>query len=200
MLSRVSLLSLLFAGNSLAAGITNVVSTQIVPTDTCGGWPIYYGGPGIDIAGPFYFSAASATNSSVDGLNSFTNSNTSPQTVDLIVNPLVARGSFACNDGVISDYGSTETNTIFYSGDQDNQQLAYIASGARLEIYSVAVDGVGLDGTYLGLGNVTTWGFTFVPGPGGAGSEDTYTMRLLGADTTLGDDEVEGFLSVVRRN
>lgn len=196
MLSRHSLLSLLLAGNSLAAAITGVTSTQIVPTDTCAGWPHWSEDPSNDSTGAFYFAAASATDSSVDGLRDWGLSGTSPEALGLIVDSQGAQWYLGCTDGLVSNYGST-AGKIYFSGVEDDQQLVYVDSGERLEIYNVAVNDVGLAGTYIGLGNITTWGFTFVPGPGGAGSVDTYSMRLLGADTTLGDDEIEGFLSVV---
>jgi hypothetical protein len=193
---RFSVLSLLLATGSLAAGITNVTSTQIGSTASCSAYPHW--DPFADQTGAFYFAIASAMNSSINGLRDSVLVVTSPQAIDIAANIEDAINTFACAKGVVYDYfGTPALNSIYFSGIEDNQQVVYTASGTPFEIYNVAVDGVGLDGTYLGLGNVTTWGFTFVPGPGGAGSQDSYSMRLLGASTTLGADEVEGFLSVV---
>jgi hypothetical protein len=193
---RLSLLSLLLATSSLVAGITNVTSIQTGSTTTCSSYPHW--DPSTDTTGGFYFTISSATNSSLNGLRDSINTATSPQTIDITPNSDVAIPLFACAKGVVSNFFVTPApSSIYFSGIEDNQQLVYADSGALLETYSVEVDGVALDGTYLGLGNVTTWGFTFAPGPGGAGSVDSYAMRLLGAATTLGEGEVEGFLSVV---
>ena len=193
---RLSLLSLLLATNSLVAGVTNVTSIQTGSTTTCSSYPNW--DPYNDSTGGFYFTISSAINSSLNGLHDSINTSASPQTIDIAANPDVAIPVFACAKGVVSNFYVTPAPTsIYFSEIEDIQQLVYAANGALLETYSVEVDGVALDGTYVGLGNVTTWGFTFVAGPGGAGSVDSYAMRLLGAVTTLGEDEVEGFLSVV---
>lgn len=94
-----------------------------------------------------------------------------------------------------------------FSMNQQDQELRYSSeseggkggggSGLNPEVYTHEIAGVQQDGLFVGLGNVTTWGFELVLGQGGANSSDYYRMRLLGPKTSLKDGEIDGFVGIV---
>jgi len=95
---------------------------------------------------------------------------------------------------------------VFSMNEQD-QELGYSSEneeqkgggglGLNPEVYTHYITGVQQDGLFVGLGNITTWGFELVVGQDGARGSDYYQMRLLGPKAILKDGEIDGFVRIV---
>ncbi|KAE9381221.1 hypothetical protein N431DRAFT_440104 [Stipitochalara longipes BDJ] len=208
LIPNVLLLLLLTLAPLISALVPNVTAIPIAP-GTCQGWPGYMSNPIGNLTQQFFFEPRDTSNSSLDGLRSSLSPSSSPSSssIQLITNtdPTVPYNIFSCaNNGSVFDIQGGPT--LVYSMNEQDQELGYSSEngggGSRLypEVYTHEIAGVQQDGLFVGLGNVTTWGFEFVLGQGRVGSSDYYRMRLLGPETNLKDGEIDGFLGIVALN
>jgi len=198
------LLRLLTLAPLTSALVPNVTSIPIAP-GTCQGWPGYMPNPIGNLTQQFFFELRDTSNSSLGGLRSSlsSSSSSSPSPAQLITStdPTVPYEIFSCaNNGSIFDIRGGPT--LVFSTNAQDQELEYSSEsggGSVLnpEVYTHEIAGVQQDGIFVGLGNVTTWGFELVLGQGGAGSSDYYRMRLLGPNASLKNGEIDGFVGIV---
>ncbi|KAE8442773.1 hypothetical protein EG329_002861 [Mollisiaceae sp. DMI_Dod_QoI] len=202
------LLLLALAPLTSSALVPNVTAIPIAP-GTCQGWPGWVPQPIGNLTQQFFFEARDASNSSLDGLRSSlsspTSSSSSPAQLITDSDLIVSYDTyiiFSCaNDGAIFNIHGGPA--LVFSTDEQDRELGYesgsrgAGSGLNPQVYMHEIAGVQQDGTFVGWGNITTWGFEFVLGQGGTGSSDYYRMRLLGPNASLRDGEVVGFVGIV---
>jgi hypothetical protein len=199
------LLLLLTSAVLTSALVPNVTAVPIAP-GTCQGWPGYMPHPIGNLTQQFFFELRDTSNSSLGGLRSSlssSSSSSSPSSTQLITNtdPTAPFNIFSCvnNGSIFNIYGGP---ILVFSMNEQDQELGYSSengkgSGLNPEVYTHEIAGIQQDGLFVGLGNVTTWGFELVLGQGGAGSSDYYRMRLLGPKASLKDGEIDGFVGIV---
>ncbi|KUI67620.1 hypothetical protein VM1G_02836 [Cytospora mali] len=189
MASTLTLLSLFIP--TLVSALPDVTPIQ-VGAGTCYDFPNWQDVAGSDITGGFFFHPDQADNSTIDGL--YTSVEVFNKTIiDITTNAEEAKEAYYCINGSVKEY---YTDTPVYIS-ETNGELAFLDSGFVPEVYQHQVDGVTLDGVFLGYADVTAWAYTFVASTGGAGIVDTFTMRLLEEqDAPLEDGEFYGFLKI----
>ncbi|CZR68537.1 uncharacterized protein PAC_18436 [Phialocephala subalpina] len=180
---------LLLFQTSPVSAIPNVTAIRIGQGD-CSAYPNSYFHAG-DNADAFIFRPDQADNSSINGLHTRIDG----QNLFVYESSTIDSTIFCCDRGgtILDGMG---VQSLLLSTNLKDSELGYLSQGIKPETYAHEVDGVRLDGVFLGSANVTTWAFR-------RAGEDYYQVRLLvpgSANAKVGDlldGEVKGFLKVL---
>ncbi|KAH3931668.1 hypothetical protein HBH92_089930 [Parastagonospora nodorum] len=128
--------------------------------------------------------------------------------IDLRASRRIAKATYACEAGQAT-LSSSPSRKLAICQDRANGHILIDAPMEKVlvpELYAHIVDGVELNGIYLGVENQTTWGFRYTPATCHANAtlstRDYYEVKLLGLpeskwDTAGYEVEFRGFLKVV---
>ena len=162
--------------------IPNVTAVRIGAGD-CSGYPYTYSTGGRS-ADEYSFTPDLADDRTINGLATGT---TGAGLVVYVANT-TAGEIFCCDHGGAVEDGLGFKDLLFSTNATDNK-LGYWAQGAQPETYTLEINGVAQNGSYLGLANLTTFAFKRVAA--------YYSVRLLGPGQSLSTGEFKGFLKAV---
>jgi hypothetical protein len=171
----------------LTRNLANVTAIRIGAGD-CSAYPNSYFHAG-DNADAFFFSPTQSDNpivndlpSRINGLNLAVFENKDNSTIPTV---------FCCDHSSVLDPFGVQTLLL-----QSDEELGYSVNGGPPETYAHEIGGVRQNGTFLGSGNVTTWGFRR---PSEGDSAGYWFVRLLVPGwKDLYDGEFKGFMQVVQ--
>ncbi|ORX94714.1 hypothetical protein BCR34DRAFT_594348 [Clohesyomyces aquaticus] len=206
-LTPISFTLLLFTATGVTA-LPNVTSIQL-KSDSCAYWPYWQNTRDADVTGTLTFMISDAEDPFLNGLflqpQPYTYNGTAIEVLGADLRKSIrttgAKTAYQCADAEPREYGGPTRAPAFRIlpfGGMSNSGLGEL----KVEPYRHDVDGKGVDGVFLGSGNLTTWGFRYVK-PSECGRLDYYEARLLGLHDDWyyappsGGEIIPGFLKVV---